>query len=516
MLAVWIAGALALGLVAWRAGLPPLVGFLVSGFVFSALGMEASPVLADLAHAGVLLLLFAVGLKLRVKTLLRFEVWGSAVGHLFVTALAGAALIRFGTGLPWQTALLVAVALGFSSTVLAAKVLEGNRELRSVHGRVAIGILIVQDVAAVALLGLVNADTPSPHALWLLLLPFARPAIMWLLDHCGHGELLVLYGAALAIGSGEAFGHLGLSPELGALLLGAMLADHRRAQELTTMLWGLKELLLVGFFLNVGFSGPPTWEALRDAVWLIAFLPLQGLVFLLLLIGSGLRARTSFLTAISLTTYSEFALIVMEIAAEGGVIEQRWVLVTAMAVALSFVLAAPLNAYGHALFAKVESWLVRLERDKRHPDDEPISLGNAEILVVGMGRVGSGAYDYLRKQNENIIGVDNDPGKLEGNRKSGRRVLYADAEDPSFWLRLNIDKLRAIMLALPDHVAKLSAARALRRRGFTGLLSATHIYPEEYAPIIAAGCDVSYNYYTEAGVGFARHTYETLRPEKPG
>jgi hypothetical protein len=205
----------------------------------------------------------------------------------------------------------------------------------------------------------------------------------------------------------------------------------------------------------------------------------------------------------------------MEIAAEGGVIEQRWVLVTAMAVALSFVLAAPLNAYGHALFAKVESWLVRLERDKRHPDDEPISLGNAEILVVGMGRVGSGAYDYLRKQNENIIGVDNDPGKLEGNRKSGRRVLYADAEDPSFWLRLNIDKLRAIMLALPDHEAKLSAARALRRRGFTGLLSATHIYPEEYAPIIAAGCDVSYNYYTEAGVGFARHTYETLRPDTP-
>jgi Trk K+ transport system NAD-binding subunit len=127
-----------------------------------------------------------------------------------------------------------------------------------------------------------------------------------------------------------------------------------------------------------------------------------------------------------------------------------------------------------------------------------------------MGRVGSGAYDYLREQDENIVGVDSDPGKIESNIKEGRRVAYADAEDASFWLRLNLERLRAIMLAVPDIEPKLKAARALRRRGFRGLISATHIYPEEYAPIIAAGCDVSYNYYTEAGVGFARHTYETL------
>ena len=83
-------------------------------------------------------------------------------------------------------------------------------------------------------------------------------------------------------------------------------------------------------------------------------------------------------------------------------------------------------------------------------------------------------------------------------------------EDPSFWQLLNIDRLKAIMLAVPDMQAKLAAARALRARGFKGLLSATHLYPEEYRPIIEAGCDVSYNYYTEAGVGFARHTYESL------
>ena len=159
-------------------------------------------------------------------------------------------------------AFALAVAFGFSSTVLAAKVLDGNRELRAVHGRVAIGILIVQDVVAVVLLAFMSLETPSPYALLLLLLPFTRPAISWLLERCGHGELLVLFGAALAIGGGEGFAALGLSAELGALLLGTMLADHKRSQELTTVLWSLKELFLVGFFLNIGFSGPPTWEAL--------------------------------------------------------------------------------------------------------------------------------------------------------------------------------------------------------------------------------------------------------------
>jgi len=273
----------------------------------------------------------------------------------------------------------------------------------------------------------------------------------------------------------------------------------------------LKELFLVGFFLNIGFSGPPTWEALGTSLWLLAFLPVQGVLFFLLLIASGLRARTSFLTAVSLTTYSEFALIVADVVVKNRFVDQQWLVVAAITVGLSFVVAAPLNAFAQQLYRRLAPWLEKLERDKRHPDDEPISLGSAEILIVGMGRVGSGAYEYLRQQTKYIVGVDSDPAKIESNIAAGRRVAYADCEDPSFWQLLNVDRLRAIMLAVPDMEAKLAAARALRERGYKGLLSATHLYPEEYEPIIAAGCNVSYNYYTEAGVGFARHTYDSLR-----
>jgi predicted Kef-type K+ transport protein len=516
MLAAWIAGALVLGLLAWRAGLPPLVGFLVSGFVLQALGAEPTPMLDELAHAGVLLLLFAVGLKLRWKTLMRLEVWGTALVHLVLTIGVALLLVRFATGFAWLMAAMLAASLGFSSTVLAAKVLEAHGELRAVHGRIAIGILIVQDLVAVALLALFSARAPSPYVLLLLLIPFVRPVIASLLDLVGHGELLVLFGVALAIAvGGQGFEYLGLSPELGALVLGTMLSDHKRAQELSGALWGLKEFFLVGFFLSIGLSGSPSWATVNSAMWLLLLLPLKGVAFFALLLAFGLRARTGFLTAVSLTTYSEFGLIVVQAGVLNGYFEQELLLVAALVVAASFVVAAPFNTSAHAIHNFISPWLVRFERDKRHPDDEPISLGSAEILIVGMGRVGVGAYDYLREQHEHIVGIDNDPGKLEANRKEGRRVVYADAEDQDFWALLNVDKLRAVMLAMPDLEANLAAIRELRRSGFTGLLSATHHFPEDAEPMREAGCDLAYYYFSEAGVGFARHTLENLAADEP-
>ncbi len=511
MLNLWIVGALVLGVLAWRTGLPPLVGFLVSGYVFTAFGAESTPALREVAELGVLLLLFAVGLKLRFKTLLRTEVWGSATLHLLIVgALVFAAISAF-TGFGFGVALLIAVSLSFSSTVLAAKVLDSQFEMRAVHGRVAIGILIVQDIAAVALLAVISAGTPSPLALGVLLLPLARPLAHWMLDLVGHGELLVLFGAAVAITVGGAgFEAVGLSPELGALLLGTLFAGHKRAQELSNALWGLKEILLVAFFLNVGLGGLPTAESLEIAGWIMLLLPFKLVVLFGLLLAFGLRARTSFLTTVSLATYSEFAIIVIGAAVGAGLLPQVWLVVSALVVAASFAIAAPLNTRAHEVFAIARPWLERFERQRRHPDDEPISLGSAEILVVGMGRLGIGAYDFLSSHGLHVVGGDSDPGKLERSLADGRRVVYVDAEDRSFWQSLRFEKLRAIMLAFPDLKAKRIAGEELRKRGYRGILSATHVYPEEQAPILESGIDATFNYFTEAGVGFARETVDAL------
>ncbi len=516
MVAVWIAAAFALGLLARQLGLPPLVGFLGAGFILNAAGVERVPALTDVAHLGVLLLLFSVGLKLRFKNLVRPEVWGVALLQFAVALLVVALVLvmRLGAGYPWPLVLVLASVLSFSSTVLAAKILEERREIRAFHGNVAIGILIFQDLVAVAVLGVNDQRALGWTAALALLLPLAQPLLRKLLDVAGHGELLVLLGGVLALGiGGYGFEAIGLSGELGALSIGMLLANHPKAVELSDSLWGLKELFLVGFFLTIGLTGLPTWETLGLAALPIVLLPLKVLLYFVLLLAFGLSARTGFLASLSLATYSEFGLIVMAAGVEWGLVPAEWLVATAIAVAVSFAIAAPLSRHAHDIYAVLERFLRLFERNRRHPDDEPISLGVADVVVVGMGRVGTGAYDHARDLGRKVVGLDSDLGKVERHLGEGRRVVYADAEDPLLWHRLRLDHVRVIMLALPDTEAKILASEQLRRRGFQGLISATYVWPEERGPILAAGADVTYNYFSEAGVGLAADTFEALAPD---
>ena len=514
MVAVWIAAAFALGLLARQLGLPPLIGFLGAGFLLNASGVERVPALTEVAHLGVLLLLFSVGLKLRIKNMVRPEVWGVAVLQLAVAVLVVVVATRLGTGYTWPLVLVLASSLSFSSTVLAAKILEERREIRAFHGRVAIGILIFQDLVAVGVLGVNDQRAPGWTAGLVLLLPIAQPVLRKLLDLAGHGELLVLLGGVLALGiGGYGFEAIGLSGELGALLIGMLLANHPKAIELSYSLWGLKELVLVGFFLTLGLTGLPTWETLGLAALPLALLPLKVLLYFLLLLAFGLSARTGFLASLSLATYSEFGLIVMAAGVERGLVPAEWLVATAIAVAVSFAITAPLSRHAHESFAALERFLRVFERNRRHPDDEPISLGVADVVVVGMGRVGTGAYDHARDLGRKVVGLDSDLGKVERHLSEGRRVVYADAEDPLLWHRLRLDHVQVIMLAVPDTEAKILASEQLRRRDYTGLISATYVWPEEREPILAAGADVAYNYFSEAGVGLAADTFEALAPE---
>tara|TARA_B100000929_G_scaffold160648_1_gene127061 strand:- start:396 stop:1940 length:1545 start_codon:yes stop_codon:yes gene_type:complete len=495
------------GIAARHLNLPPLVGFLAAGFALNAFGPsvglpdEAGPLLEHLAHLGVLLLLFTIGLKLNIRSLAEPVVLGSALLHLALTALIFTVGFLVLLTLPLETALLLAIALSFSSTVLAAKVLESKRELRALHGRIAIGILIIQDLAALAVLSIYSGQSPSPWALLVFLLPLLRPVLYWLMSVAQHDEMLVLTGAVLAIAvGGMGFEMVGLSSEVGALVMGLLLAHHPRAQELSKALWGLKEVLLISFFLQIGMAGLPDTQALLFALALAVALPLKGLLFFALLIAFRLRARNAFLGSLSLTAYSEFGLIV------ASSILEAWLVPLAIAVALSFVMAAPLNRLAHSLFDRWERHLTRFERGSRHPDEQPVNLGAATVLVLGMGRTGSAAYDFFHDKGLEVAGIDSDPNKTD----SQRRVFYGDIEDVGFWHHLDLNGLTAVTLATPEMESKLIASRELRKAGFTGQLIAGIHYQDEAEPLRDAGVDQTYLLMTGAGIGIAEKTWEKL------
>lgn len=517
LVALWIAIAYGLGLLVRALGLPPLVGYLAAGFALHslnpllALPPEGEIWLHQLAHLGVLLLMFTIGLKLRAQTLVRSEVLGGGLLHFGLSIALFAPIIYGLFELPLQEALLLASALGFSSTVLAAKILEGKRELRAFHGRVAIGILVLQDVIALVIMTLSGGEAPSPWALLLLLLPLARPLLYRLLDASGHGELLVLLGLLLAIAiGGYGFEQLGLSSELGALVFGVLLSKHKRAVELSNSLWSIKEVFLVGFFLQIGAQGLPDQQALVFALVMAVLLPLKSLLYFLLLVAFKLRARSAFLAGLGLGNYSEFALIM------ASLLFSQWLVPLAMAVTLSFVISAPLNRFAHPLYERWCGQLRRLERDIRHPDQQPVSLGNAQILVFGMGRTGTAAYDHLASRGAKLIALDSDPSKVEQHRHEGRHIAFADAEDQLFWQELELHGIKAVVLSMSDVESKVIAAEKLRARGFAGLIVSHTLYPDEAEIINAAGANKTYLTMSQAGVGLAEHLLEEQAKQAAG
>jgi len=492
------------GLVARRIGLPPMVGFLAAGFAIHAVGPDlglpdgSGAIFDQIAHLGVLLLLFAVGLKLRLGQLAQPQVFGGALIHSAITTAIFSVGLVVVLRLDWSTALLLGVVLSFSSTVFSAKVLEAKRDIGAFYGRTAIGILIVQDIIALGVLALYSGQAPSPWALAVLAaLPFLRPVLHWLLDVSGHDELLVVAGMLLAVVVGGAgFEAVGLGAEIGALVMGLLLSTHPRAKELFDALWGLKEIFLVGFFLQIGMSGLPGLQDLTIALVLLVFLPLKGALFFALLLIFGLRARTAFLSAANLTAYSEFSLIVTAAVLPG------WLVPLALAVSFSFVVAAPFDRLADRIFTRLEPRLKRFELRRVHRDELPTDLGVASVLILGMGRTGTAAYDRI-EETFATVGVDADTYRVGGHTAVGRNVLFADVEDTAFWRGLRMAHVECVILAMDSVEAKESAARALRTKGFNGPIIAHALYEDHVLRLKTAGATHIYQTMNQAGIGLA-------------
>ena len=245
----WIAPALVSGLLAVRVGLPPMVGYLIVGFVLNALGFADNAKLVAIGELGVTLLLFTIGLKLDIKSLLRPVIIVGTTLHML------AIILLFGSGIYWlsitglaffsdinfKIALLIGFALSFSSTVFAVKTLEEKGEYASKYGQLTIGILVMQDIFAVLFLAISAGKIPSIWAIALVALIPLRSVLMALMNRAGHSELQILLGLVLTFGGWTLFELVDLKGDLGALVVGALLAQHPYASEMSKRLLGFKE-----------------------------------------------------------------------------------------------------------------------------------------------------------------------------------------------------------------------------------------------------------------------------------
>ncbi len=499
---VWMIGALILGQMLKTLSLPPLIGFIFAGYIFNLIGFSDSQNILDIpSEIGVELLLFSLGLKIKPNSFLNKDL----ISVFFIHA-ASITLIYFfllNISINFELKLLLCIALTFSSTIIASKSLEARKELNTFHGRISIVILVFQDVLALCLLVYMKTDDLSINSLYLLLLPFFIPLLKIFLSKLSSSEELELIAAiviALFFGA-TLFKSFGFTGEIGALSLGILLSNYKSAERLADKIWSIRELLLLAFFVSLGMKININYEILINSVLILGYLILKMIFLFFLLILFRLRAYTAFLISISLSSYSEFLLIIIDSWLETNLISNDIFNVLICSVCLSFIFSSILNKYVHEIYVVLESFLIRLERKTHHPDEEPHTCGDSQVMILGMGRVGNAIFENLVKNNFKVVGFDADTDLIREHLKDGKRVTFADAEDPGFWSKLRFGKLRTIILALPEFRAQNWSIQQARKYGFVGKILVPTRLQGDPALLKESGADEIYDAYEAAGIG---------------
>jgi predicted Kef-type K+ transport protein len=500
-------------------GLPPMIGYLFAGFALNYLGFQSTDSLQTIANLGITLMLFTIGLKLNVRDLYKKEVWLGSISHatlwvtlinLLLLGLSWLGLAAF-ADLDWSSQVLLAFSLSFSSTVCIVKILEESGEIKTRHGKLAIGVLIMQDIVAVMFLVIATGNIPSMWSILLLLLFFAKPIWSIILERVGHGELLILSGFLFAIGGYELFEAMGIKGDLGALIVGMFIATHIKSTEMSKALMNFKDIFLVGFFLTIGFSALPTLDLMLTAIILCLFIPIKFALFFALFTFLKLRARTSYLASLVLSNYSEFGLIVVALLVSLGWLSSQWLVVLALAVSLSFVLTGLAYKTSHNQYTKFKDLLKTFESPHRLHEDVYVQPVGAEIIVIGLGRVGKGAYLSLNSMvDKRVWGMDADPSRISHLKKIGYQAMVGDGEDVDLWDNMNLTEVQLILLALPSIDDICNITEQLQHANYTGKIASIARYEDEIQPLIDAGSDKVFNFFTEAGMGFAEESLQLL------
>lgn len=476
--------AAAVGFVGLLLRQPLIVSFIAVGILAGPSGLDlarSSEPIDLLAALGIALLLFLVGLKLDlnlVRTLGPVALI-TGLGQVAFTTLFGF-LIGLALELEPVESLFVAVALTFSSTIIIVKLLSDKREIDSLHGRIALGFLIVQDLVVVIAMialsaigaggeggatGLMSAAGVFGRgaAMLAMVLIFIRYIATPLVERLARApELLLSFAigwAALLAALGHYFG---FGKELGGLLAGVSLASTPFREAIAARLAPLRDFLLLFFFIALGASldmsilGANIGPALVFSLFVLIGNPL---IVLLLMSVMGYAKRTGFLAGLTVAQISEFSLIFIAMGvALGHVGEDALGLVTLVGL-VTIAASTYMITYSHGLYALAEPLLKLFGRRGGHmAEHEASTAANApyDIVIFGLGRYGLMIAQELSRVGKRVLGVDFDPLAVRYARREGVDVIFGDATDPEFISHLPMGRAAWAVSAVPEHQTGLT------------------------------------------------------------
>jgi Kef-type K+ transport system membrane component KefB/voltage-gated potassium channel Kch len=432
-------------------------------------------------------------------------------------------------------AIYVAVALTFSSTIIIVKLLSDKREIDSLHGRIAVGFLIVQDIVvvlamiALSAMGAAGEAEGGPTREILLvvvkglgLLAAIGVLMRWVLPTlvgriARSPELLVLFGIAWAVTLAKAGEMLGFSKEVGAFLAGVSLASTPYRESLSTRLVSLRDFLLLFFFvalgaqLDLGLLG----AQIAPAVVLSLFVLVGNPLIVMVIMGAmGYRRRTSFLAGLTVAQISEFSLILGALGVSLGHITPEVLGLITLVGLVTIGLSTYMILYSHPLYERLANRLAIFERNTPFREielEDKAQPMTTDVILFGLGRYGGNLFRELHERGVSVYGVDFDPQALRAWRERKLPAQYGDAEDPEMPSTLPLASAKAVVSTIPDREAGRVLLRALREHGFQRPVALTAHSESEAEQLLRQGADLVLLPFADAASQTARTLMERLQ-----
>jgi CPA2 family monovalent cation:H+ antiporter-2 len=472
------------GGVAWLARQPLILGYVVGGILISPLtpgpAVERVHTFELFAEIGVVLLMFSIGIEFSLRDLLRVK-WVALLGGPLGIVLSVALALGAGRVLGWPPlfGLTIGIVVSVASTMVLARLLMDRGELHARHGRVMVGITLVEDLAVVVLTVLIPAlGSLEPGRLLAIgaalgralaiLLPVGYlatklvPPLMTRVARTRNAELFLLVALGVGLGTAALSQALGLSLALGAFLAGLVISESDYAHETLARLLPLRDAFVALFFVTIG--------ALIDPRTLFDHLPLLGVMVGLIVAGKlviwtlvtllfGYAIRTALLVGIGLTQIGEFSFILVQAARTAGHVGEDVYNATLAASLLTILVNA-------LLVRRAPEWMARLRPAR---DAHPLPHGEAapetpsgHVILLGFGRVGSAVGEALETFGVPYLVVETDPDVVAGLRGRGVPALFGDGAQPRLIEVAGADRAQLAVVTIPDGKRAQLAVAALK------------------------------------------------------
>ncbi len=488
---------LAAGLIALLISLlkqPSVLAFIITGILVGSVGysqLHATTVFTDLGEIGITLLLFMVGLELDIRRLKELGkiVVITSVGQIICTSTLAFLLARL-LGFTPISAMYIAIALTFSSTIIVVKLLGEKQQLQSLHGRIIVGCSIVQDFAALIVLlflGSSSGDWASIFSslpawqlilitlvraliFFLLLALVSKKVLPWLLKYLSRSDELLLsfsLGWALGLAAFAALPWVGFNFEIGGFLAGLALANSEVHWEIAARVKSIRDFFIIIFFIVFGsqlvFGNLAT--QLPIAIILAAFMLIGTPLIVMALLGSqGFKPKTAFQVGAAVVPMSEFSFILVALGFKVGQVSQSVVSVVTMAGLISIACSSYYILYSEKLYEWCKPMLAvfdwKLGADQKTSD----TILKRHVVLIGAHRVGHHVVDSLQKLNGPLVIVDINPEVTAEFEALGLTAVCGDITESYIQEQVNLAEAKIIISTIPSFDDNLALLEAIKRK----------------------------------------------------